>query len=265
MEAAFFDLDKTIIAKSSVLAFGRSFYREGLVSRTTIAKSIYAQVVYMLVGADEASMEKLRTAMLSLTKGWDRSKIQGIVAEAMNEVIEPIVFREALDLFDEHHAAGRRVVIVSSSPVEIVEPLVKYLGVDDCIATEAELDEDGRYTGELAFYAYGPHKSTAIRAYAETHGIDLEGSYAYSDSITDVPMLECVGNPVPVNADKELVRYAKDHGWEVARFTSPMRIKRKVPVPPKGPTIAIGSALGIAAVAATVAWNIAKRSGPRLS
>ena len=264
VEAAFFDLDKTIIAKSSVLAFGRSFYREGLVSRTTIAKSIYAQVVYMLVGADEQSMEKLRTAMLSMTKGWDRAKIQAIVSEALDEVIEPIVFREALDLFDEHHAAGRRVVIVSSSPVEIVRPLVKYLGVDDCIATEAEVDEDGRYTGALAFYSYGPHKSTAIRQYASEHGIDLDGSYSYSDSITDVPMLECVGHPVPVNPDKELARYASDHDWEVQRFTSPMRIKRKVPVPPKGPTIAIGSAVGLAAVSATVAWNIAKRRMPRI-
>ncbi|MGB2758272.1 MAG: HAD family hydrolase [Acidimicrobiia bacterium] len=265
MEAAFFDLDKTIIAKSSVLAFGKSFYREGLLSRTTIAKSIYAQVVYMLVGADEQSMEKLRTAMLGLTRGWERGKIEAIVADAMNEVIEPIVFREALDLFDEHHAAGRRVVVVSSSPIEIVRPLVKYLGVDDCIATEAEIDDDGRYTGELAFYAYGPHKSTAIRQYAEEHEIDLEGSYAYSDSITDVPMLECVGHPVPVNADKELARYAKDHDWELQRFTSPMRIKRKVPVPPKGPTIAVGSAIGLAAISASIAWNIAKRSGPRLS
>ena len=265
MEAAFFDLDKTIIAKSSVLAFGKSFYREGLVSRSTIAKSIYAQVVYMLVGADEQSMEKLRTAMLSLTKGWERGKIEAIVADAMNEVIEPIAFSEARDLVDEHHAAGRRVVIVSSSPVEIVRPLVKYLGVDDCIATEAEIDENGRYTGQLAFYCYGPNKPTAIREYAELHDIDLEGSYAYSDSITDVPMLECVGHPVPVNADKELARAARERDWELQRFTSPMRIKRRVPVPPKGPTIAVGSAIGLAAISASIAWNLAKRSAPRAS
>jgi len=225
MEAAFFDLDKTIIAKSSVLAFGKSFYREGLVGRRVVAKGIYAQIVYMLVGADEEKMERMRESMLALTRGWEQAKIAGIVRETMDATIAPIIYREALDLFDEHHAAGRRVVIVSSSPVEIVRPLVSYLGVDDCIATRAEIDAEGRYTGELAFYAYGPHKADAINAYARTYDIDLAASYAYSDSVTDVPMLEAVGHPVAVNPDKELLTVARALDWEIRDFEHPVRMR----------------------------------------
>ena len=137
-EAAFFDLDKTIIAKSSVLAFGKPFYREGLLSKGAIVKSIYAQIVFMLVGADEAKMEKLREAMLSLTKGWNQQHIADIVRETLDEVISPIVFAEALELFDQHHAAGRRVVIVSSAPFEVVGPLGEFLGADEVIATRRD-------------------------------------------------------------------------------------------------------------------------------
>ena len=252
-EAAFFDLDKTIIAKSSVLAFGKPFYREGLLSKAAIVKSIYGQIVFMLVGADEAKMEKLREAMLSLTRGWSQQHIADIVAETIDEVISPIVFAEALELFDEHHAAGRRVVIVSSAPTEVAEPLGEFLGADEVVATRARIDADGLYTGELAFYAYGPHKAEAIRELAAREDIDLAASYAYSDSITDLPMLELVGHPVAVNPDRELVREAREREWEVRFFQRPVRLRDRVPVPPKGPTIAVGSAL-VAAGVGTAAY-----------
>jgi phosphoserine phosphatase len=111
------------------------------------------------------------------------------------------------------------------------------------IATRARLDEDGKYTGELEFYAYGPHKAEAIREMAVREGIDLARSYAYSDSITDLPMLDLVGNPVAVNPDRELARVARDREWETITFERPVRLRDRVPVPPKGPTIAAGSAL----------------------
>jgi HAD superfamily hydrolase (TIGR01490 family) len=256
-EAAFFDLDKTIIAKSSVLAFGRPFYREGLLSRGAIVKSIYAQIVFMLVGADEAKMEKLRESMLALTLGWSQEHIASIVRETLDEVISPIVFAEALELFDEHHAAGRKVVIVSSAPAEVVGPLGEFLGADQVIATRARIDDEGLYTGELEFYAYGPYKAEAIRALAAVEDIDLAGSYAYSDSITDVPMLETVGHPVAVNPDRDLERHAREHEWDVRHFARPVRLRDRVPVPPKGPTIAVGSALAVAGAgaAAYLVWR----------
>ncbi len=257
--AAFFDLDKTIIAKSSVLAFGKPFYREGLLSRRAIAKSAYAQVVYMLVGADEAKMEKLREAMLTITKGWNRNHIASIVRETLDDVVSPIIYAEALELFDEHHAAGHTVIIVSSSPLEVVQPLADYLGADEVIATRAEVDHDGNYTGHLAFYAYGEHKADAMRELAARRGIDLDESYAYSDSITDAPMLELVGHPVAVNPDKELAKLVKEREWEQRTFARPVRLRDRVPVPPAGPTIAVSGALAAAGAGVAVWWWLRKR------
>jgi HAD superfamily hydrolase (TIGR01490 family) len=246
VEAAFFDLDKTIIAKSSVMAFGGPFYREGLISKRTIVRGVYAQFVYLLLGADDEKMERMREAMLTLTRGWDQERVKEIVRETLEDVLSPIIYAEALELIEDHRKAGRKTVIISSSPIETVEPLGEYLGVDAVIATRARLDEQGCYTGDLEFYAYGPHKADAIREMAVTEGIDLAASYAYSDSITDLPMLELVGHPVVVNPDRDLLRIARERDWETRQFERPVRLRDRVPVPPKGPTIAAGGALAAA-------------------
>ena len=258
--AAFFDLDKTIIAKSSVLAFGRSFYREGLLSRRSIVKSLYAQVVFMLVGADEEKMEKLRVAMSAMTRGWNRDHVASIVRETLNDVIEPIIYAEALDLFDDHHVAGRRVVIVSSSPTEVVGPLAEFLGADDAIGTRAAVDAEGNYTGDLEFYAYGAYKAQAVRQLAAREHVNLSMSYAYSDSITDLPMLELVGHPVAVNPDKDLARVAREREWEIREFQHPVRLRDRMPVPPPGPTIAVGGALAAAGAGVAVWWWLRRRN-----
>jgi HAD superfamily hydrolase (TIGR01490 family) len=258
--AAFFDLDKTIIAKSSVLAFGRPFYREGLLSRRSIVKSLYAQVVFMLVGADEEKMEKLRVAMSAMTRGWNRDHVASIVRETLTDVIEPIIYAEALELFDEHHAAGRKVVIVSSAPTEVVEPLSEFLGADEAIGTRAAVDAAGNYTGDLEFYAYGAHKAQAVRELAAREHVNLPMSYAYSDSITDLPMLDAVGHPVVVNADKELARIARERDWEVREFQRPVRLRDRMPVPPTGPTLAVGGALAAAGAGVAVWWWLRRRS-----
>jgi HAD superfamily hydrolase (TIGR01490 family) len=248
VEAAFFDLDKTVIATSSVMALGGTLYRDGLISKRTIVRGIYAQVVYMLVGADENKMDRMREAMLTITRGWDQKRVKELVRETLDDVLTPIIYAEALDLIDEHHKAGRKTVIISSSPAETVEPIGEYLGVDDVIATRARIDNEGRYTGELEFYAYGPRKADAMREMAVAEGIDLAGSYAYSDSITDLPMLELVGNPVAVNPDRELARIAREREWEVQYFQRPIRLRDRVPVPARSQTIAAGT---IAAAAGT--------------
>ena len=195
MEAAFFDLDKTIISRSSSLALSRPLYRAGMVSRGQLLRGAYAQLVYLLVGADEDKMERLKEGMLALTKGWDRYQVEHLVQDVILDVIDPYVYQEALDLMDLHRSEGRRIYIVSSSPEEIVRPLARHFGVSGVIATRAEVGDDGRYTGELEFYAYGEQKAEAIQKIAARVGIDLSRSYAYSDSITDLPMLESVGEP----------------------------------------------------------------------
>jgi HAD superfamily hydrolase (TIGR01490 family) len=242
VEAAFFDLDKTVIATSSVLALGGTFYRDGLISKRTIVRGLYAQVVYLLVGADENKMDRMREAMLAITRGWDQEHVQELVRETLDDVLSPIIYAEALELIEEHHKNGRKTVIVSSSPIETVEPIGEYLGVDDVVATRAKLDAEGRYTGELEFYAYAAHKADAIREMAVAEGIDLASSFAYSDSVTDLPMLELVGHPVAVNPDRELARIARDREWEVRYFQRPVRLRDRVPVPPRGPTLAAGGA-----------------------
>jgi HAD superfamily hydrolase (TIGR01490 family) len=262
VEAAFFDLDKTIIATSSVMALSGRFYREGLISKRMIVRGLYAQAVYMLVGADEDKMDRMREAMLALTKGWDHARVREIVREALEEVITPVIYAEALDLIEEHKRAGRKTVIISSSPIETVEAIGDQLGVDDVIATRARVDADGRYTGELEFYAYGPFKAEAIREMAVQEGIDLASSYAYSDSITDLPMLELVGHPVAVNPDRELARVARERGWDVLEFARPVRLRDRVPVPPKGPTIAAGSALAALGTGAIVYLWLRRRAEP---
>jgi HAD superfamily hydrolase (TIGR01490 family) len=227
-----------------------------------IVRGLYAQAVYMLVGADEDKMDRMREAMLALTKGWDHARVREIVREALEEVITPVIYAEALDLIEEHKRAGRKTVIISSSPIETVEAIGDQLGVDDVIATRARVDADGRYTGELEFYAYGPFKAEAIREMAVQEGIDLASSYAYSDSITDLPMLELVGHPVAVNPDRELARVARERGWDVLEFARPVRLRDRVPVPPKGPTIAAGSALAALGTGAIVYLWLRRRAEP---
>ena len=254
MEAAFFDLDKTVIAKASMVAFGRDFYREGLISRRTIVRAIYGHFVYQHLGASESKLEQVREKALALTTGWDQERVKRIVRETLRTVVEPIIYAEAADLIAEHKAAGRIVAIVSASPEEIVAPLGEFLGVDRVLATRARIDDDGRYTGLVDFYCAGPYKPVAMAALAQEMDIDLSKSYAYSDSATDIPMMEAVGHPVAVNPDRVLARLAKDREWEIVNFTHPVRLRDRMPVPGVKSSAATAGVV-LAAVGAWLAWQ----------
>jgi HAD superfamily hydrolase (TIGR01490 family) len=258
--AAFFDLDKTVIAKSSTLAFGRPFYEGGLVNRRAVLKSSFAQFVYLLQGADEETMDRLRDYLAKLCAGWPVQQVHDIVSETLHDLIDPLVYEEALELFAEHRAAGREVILVSSSGEEIVGPVGRMLGVDRVIATRMVV-EDGHYTGEVDFYAYGENKATAIADLAAEEGWDLEACFAYSDSVTDLPMLAAVGHPVAVNADKALRKEATERDWPMLVFALPVRAQRRLPTPP-GPRAAY--VLGVvAAVLAVTVWALARRPRER--
>ena len=148
---------------------------------------------------------------------------------------------------------------MSASPEEIVEPLAEHLGVDGCIATRAVVDDEGRYTGEMEFYAYGPFKADAIRALAESEGIDLAESSAYSDSYTDLPMLETVGHPVVVNPDRVLAKVAREREWEVMQFTKPVRLRDRVSVPSLSVTTTAAGVTALATAGALLAWRMSRR------
>jgi HAD superfamily phosphoserine phosphatase-like hydrolase len=225
VRAAFFDLDKTVIAKASIAAFGRPFRRGGLINRRVVLRAVMGQLIFLQFGQ--------------------------IVRQTLLETIEPLIYNEALELMEAHRLAGDRVYLVSAAPEEIVLPLTELLGVDGAISSIGEVDENGRYTGRMAFYAYGSGKADAIRALAERNGIDLAESSAYSDSATDLPMLEAVGHPVAVNADRPLARIARERDWEVRQFTKPVRLRDRVTV--RTPVVTTG--LAVAAGAALLLWR----------
>jgi len=255
VEAAFFDLDKTVIAKASMVAFGRPLYRAGLVSRGLVLRAVWGQLVYLQLGHDEAQMERSRAKVLRLTKGWDQARVSAVVREAVEEVIEPIVYDEALALIRSHREAGRKVFIVSASPIEVVAPLATYLGVDDAIATRARVDSQGRYTGEVDFSSHGANKVIAMEELATRYELDLSASWAYSDSVTDVPMLSAVGHPVAVNPDRELRRVATEREWEIVQFRLEVPLRSRVPMPSRSQT-ALGALglVGVGVSAALIRW-----------
>lgn len=257
--AAFFDLDKTIIARSSTLAFGRPFRHGGLLNRRASLKAAYAQFVYLVAGADEDQMDRMRNYITEMCTGWDVQQVKDIVAETLHEIVDPLIYDEAAGLIEDHKANGREVVIVSSSGEEVVGPIGEMLGADRVIATRM-VAEEGRYTGQIAYYAYGPTKAAAMRELAATDGFNLADCYAYSDSITDLPMLEAVGHPAAVNPDRALRRMARERGWPVLVFTRPVSLRSRVAgFRGSGRPVMAGTAVGVGAAVAGIAWYAARR------
>jgi HAD superfamily hydrolase (TIGR01490 family) len=256
--AAFFDLDKTIIAKSSTLAFSKPFFNQGLLNRRAVLKSSYAQFIFLLSGADHDQMDRMRTHLTNMCTGWDVAQVKSIVNETLHDIMTPLVFAEAADLIAAHKLCGRDVVVVSASGEEIVAPIARALGATHAMATRMVV-ADGKYTGEVAFYCYGEGKVQAIRELAAREGYPLEHCYAYSDSITDLPMLEAVGHPSVVNPDRGLRREAADRGWPMLSFSRPVSLRDRIPAP-SGAAIATTAAVGISALAAgAVTYSLLRR------
>jgi len=215
--AAFFDLDKTIISRSSTLAFGPSFYRHGLISRGDAVRTAFAQLAFRLAGADHRQMERIRGQVGELCRGWPADRVSEIVRRHLNETILPLVYSEARRLIAAHGRAGQDVIIVSTSGMEMVAPIGDLLGAREVIATRMEV-ADGCYTGAMEFWAYGEAKAARVRELACARGYRLADCYAYSDSVTDLPMLEAVGHPRVVNPDRALRRVARERDWPVLAF-----------------------------------------------
>ena len=246
--AAFFDLDKTVIAKSSTLAFSKPFFDQGLINRRAVLKSTYAQFLFLMSGADHDQMDRMRSYVTNMCAGWDVEQIKSIVGETLHDIVDPLVFAEAANLIADHKLCGRDVVVVSASGEEIVAPIARALGATHAMATRMVV-EDGKYTGEVAFYCYGEGKVQAIRELAAREGYALEHCYAYSDSITDLPMLEAVGHPTVVNPDRALRKESAARGWPVQSFSRPVPLRDRIPAP-SGAAVATTAAVGVSALAA---------------
>jgi HAD superfamily hydrolase (TIGR01490 family) len=244
--AAFFDLDKTVIAKSSTLAFSRPFFQGGLINRRGVLKSAYAQFVFVASGADADQIERMRAHLTALCAGWDVEQVRSIVEETLHDIVDPLVYAEAAELIAEHKARGHDVVLISASGQEIVAPIARMIGATTAVGTRM-VAVDGKYTGEIDFYCYGENKATVLKQLAAERGYDLAASYAYSDSVTDLPMLEAVGTPSVVNPDRGLRKVAIDRGWPVLTWVKPVSLRSRLHTP-SGMTVAV-TAIGLGAIA----------------
>jgi len=216
--AAFFDLDKTLMAGSSGMQFARVAARQGVVSRRQLASWAVEHMRYRLRGTtDERTAEVLRVAR-ELISGVPAKSIDRMGPEVMAAIL-PRVYPQMLDEVYSHQDAGRATFIVSAAGNGVVESLAAVLGMDGGIGTRYEVDPEGNFTGRFEGpFVYGPGKVEAMEAFAIEHGIDLAASYAYSDSLSDLPMLRAVGHPVVVNPDPPLAEIAREEGWQSMRF-----------------------------------------------
>jgi HAD superfamily hydrolase (TIGR01490 family) len=250
--AAFFDLDRTLISGASAFPFAVEAWRAGLVTNREIARWAISAFTFLLAGdKGENVSDNARTEFLGKVAGVSVDQLDAIAREMLPNLVNDIR-PESKKLIQMHHDAGRETWIVSASPQTIVGSLAQALGMDGAIGTRGRIVE-GHYTDQLdGPFVYGEGKATAIRSLAEERGYDLQLSYAYSDSISDLPMLETVGHPVAVNPDGELERIAYERGWPIVIFAR--RTKR---------AIALGSAATLATGGMAAAYLLGRHHGMR--
>ena len=262
--AAYFDLDKTILATSSTWALGTPMRRSGLISSRALAHGLIAQLPYLLVGAGTRQSTSLMEHLALMSAGISRRDLVDVVEGAMATAIEPAVYAEALDLIEAHHRAGHDVVVVSASITEMVTPIARLVGAARAVATRMEIGEDGLFTGRISRSMLHSEKVVALHEDAAAHGIDPARSWAYSDSISDEPMLSAVGHPVAVNPDRELRRMAQERDWPVRDFARPVRLRPRWEPPTLSMRASlIAGAAGVLAVGGAAAWLVARRGARR--
>ena len=211
--AAFFDLDRTLLRRSSALALAPAFHAAGLISRRELAKAAAWQLLFAVRGAGHSAVKRAAEDGLTVLRGFTPEELQALVAGSMERVLRPLVYAESLDLVERHRRRGELVYIVSATLQEIVQAIADDLGFDGALGTVCEV-VDGRYTGRAIRALHAESKARCIRELDH----DLAASTAYSDSHTDLPFLEAVGHPIAVNPDRALRRIAVERGWPVLEF-----------------------------------------------
>ena len=250
--AAFFDLDRTLLRRSSALALAGSFRERGLISRRQLLHAAAWQLLFVARGASHEAVRRAAEDGLRLLAGYRPEDLRELVAEAMEPVLRPLVYAEPLRLVEHHRERGERVFVVSATLQEIVEAIAGDLGFDGALGTICEV-RNGRYTGRALRALHAEAKATCLREVAAREGLDLSECTAYSDSHTDLPFLEAVGHPVAVNPDRELRRAAADRGWPVLEFSTRAYPHTRRRVPP------VFFAAGAAGVAAALALRLRGR------
>jgi HAD superfamily hydrolase (TIGR01490 family) len=248
--AAFFDLDRTLMAGSSAFQFGRAAYKAGIVTRRQLAGDAWENVMFRLRGSTDAGTDALRERIGQMLEGVRVRQLQRLAPEVLAGVL-PRLYPQMLAIAYEHQDAGRPIFICTAASQEMAELMAIVLTFDGAVGSVSEV-VDGHYTGRAGGpFTYREGKAEAIRALAEREGIDLSVSWAYSDSESDLPMLRLVGRPVAVNPDAELGRVARIEGWEVLRFE---RLGRRLRV--------LGAAGVAAALGGLGSVVLSRRSSP---
>ena len=215
--AAFFDLDRTLLRRSSALALAGSFRERGLISRWQMLRAAGWQLLFVARGANHEAVRRGAEDGLRVLAGYTPDELRELVSEAMEPVLRPLVYAEPLRLVEEHHERGERVYIVSATLQEIVDAIAEDLGFDGALGTICEV-RDGRYTGRALRALHAEAKAEVLREVAQDEGLDLAECTAYSDSHTDLPFLEAVGHPVAVNPDRALRKIADERSWPLLEF-----------------------------------------------
>jgi HAD superfamily hydrolase (TIGR01490 family) len=248
--AAFFDLDRTLMAGSSGFHWARAARGAGLISRRRLLADAAMNVRFRLAGSTDAGTDKVRERVGALIAGRRVRDLDRLAPKVLTGVL-PRLYPQMLTVAYDHQDAGRRVYIVTAASQEMAALLAHVLGFDGGIGSRSEI-VDGVYTGRPGGpFTYREGKAQAIRALAAEEGIDLHASWGYSDSESDLPMLRAVGHPVVVNPDAVLGRVAREKGWDVMRFDT------------LGRRLKAGAALGLAALAGTAGHTAARRNGAR--
>jgi HAD superfamily hydrolase (TIGR01490 family) len=217
-EAAFFDLDRTLMEGSSAFQFGRAAYKAGLLSRRQLISDGWANVRFRLRGSTDENSHALRDRISSSLAGTRVRDLERLGPDVLARIL-PRIYPQVLAVAYEHQDAGRRVYIATAASQELAAILAQVLSLDGGIGSQFSSVKNGVYTGEPSgLFIYGAGKAEAIEQLAAREGIDLSESYAYSDSASDLPMLQLVGHPVAVNPDAELASVARSEGWQILRF-----------------------------------------------
>lgn len=209
---AIFDLDRTLLPGSSLVAFGRALAASGMLPRRRLAAAAVREARYRRRGSRDGEVSRLRSEALAHVAGLER--------EPLVELARTVAARLATEvppgarlLVDHHLDLGDFVVVLSASPQELVEAVVAAIGAHRGIGTRAAV-ADGRYTGALdGPFCYGAGKID--RLVADVGAVDLAHAYAYADSTSDLPLLLACGHPVAVNPDRGLDAVARSRGWPV--------------------------------------------------
>lgn len=216
--AAFFDVDNTIIRGASAFHIARGLHRRGFFTRRDILRFAWEQTKYLVFGETKEQMSQLRSEALSIIKGWSVAEMTSIAEDVYDEVLALRIFPGTKALLDSHVQRGHEVWLVTASPLEVGRMIARRLGATGALGTVAE-QKRGFYTGRLVGdLLHGEHKATAVAALAKERGLALEYSYAYGDSMNDVPLLDSVGYPHAINPEIRLRRFAKKRTWEIRDF-----------------------------------------------